>query len=372
MARPPDRDVAAVVADAVLLLERRIVLFVDDDEREPGQRREDREPRAQDEVGLARRGRAPVAQPLARRKAAVQRHRSAAGQRARDALLELRGQIDLGHEDQRLSAGGNALGGRGEIDLGLAASGDALQQERRERAVRLAKRRDGVLLVGVERRAAAAAVGAVGARHRNAGRRGFDPAGGLPASHRLPDVRRERGLRLDRQQQARRRLPFLVQRAQARRATEGRGERVRARCGQAQRRCRRSRRRRDAARGGKRRQHLREDEPERLLVVRRDEIRESEKIVGQRREIADDFVHRLQSLPGDLGRPRDVDDHADERAPRQAHANERTAPERKAFGNPVVERGGRRDRKGDARDSHRVSACRLGAARRAAPRKREL
>ena len=60
LSRAPDRDVAAVVADALLLLERRVVLLVDDDEPEPRHRRKDGEARAEHEIGLAGRRRAPA------------------------------------------------------------------------------------------------------------------------------------------------------------------------------------------------------------------------------------------------------------------------------------------------------------------------
>ena len=149
--RAPDRDVAAMVANAVLLLERRIVLLVDDDEPEPRQGREDREPRAEDEIGRAARRLAPVAQALARREPAVQRHGSLVRQRSGEALPELRSEVDLRHEDQHLPAGGHALGGGGEVHLGLAAAGDALEQEGRERSCGGDDGRCGVLLIGIER-----------------------------------------------------------------------------------------------------------------------------------------------------------------------------------------------------------------------------
>ena len=165
-----------MIADAVLLLERRIVLFVDDDEREPRQRREHRESRAEDEIGLARCSRAPMPQPFAGRKPAVHRHRPSAGQRFRDALRELRRQVDLRHEDQHLPAGGDAFARGGEIDLGLAATGDALQQERRERSARFADRRDRMLLVDGER-CGGTRIGERGPSRGGVRRRRLDPAG---------------------------------------------------------------------------------------------------------------------------------------------------------------------------------------------------
>jgi hypothetical protein len=149
--RAPDRDVAAMVANAILLLERGIVLFVDDDEPEARQRCKDREPRPEDKIGHAARRLAPVAQALAGRKPAVQRHGSLVRQRSGEALPELRREVDFRHEDQHLPAGGHALGGGGDVHLGLAAAGDALEQEGRERSGRGDDGRCGVLLIGIER-----------------------------------------------------------------------------------------------------------------------------------------------------------------------------------------------------------------------------
>src|SRR5215831_49320 len=129
---PPDRDVTAVIPNTVLLLVRRIVLLIDDDEREPRQRGEYRKPRSENQIGIAGGGEKPVASANAGRKSAVQRHRAPSGNRRGNTLLELRRQIDLRHEDQHLAATRDALRGSGEIDLGLSAAGDALEQERRE------------------------------------------------------------------------------------------------------------------------------------------------------------------------------------------------------------------------------------------------
>src|SRR4029453_10587456 len=94
----PDRDVATVIANAFLLLERRIVLFVDDDEAEPWHRREHREPRAEHEVGLPCGRPPPRTTARSRRKATVQCDALPAGQRSCDLRLELRSQTDLRHE----------------------------------------------------------------------------------------------------------------------------------------------------------------------------------------------------------------------------------------------------------------------------------
>ncbi len=129
--RPPHGNVAPVIAHAFLLLERCIVLFIDDDETEARHRREYGEPRAQHEIGLAGCGSAPV--PAAHRcgKAAVEHHRVAPGQRFRDPLRKLRCQVDFRDEQQGLTASVDARRRGREIDVGLAASRDAVKQKRR-------------------------------------------------------------------------------------------------------------------------------------------------------------------------------------------------------------------------------------------------
>ncbi len=126
----PDREVARRVARAFLLLVRRVVLLVDDDQAEPRQRGEHRQARAEDQIGEAELRRQPAAQSLRRRQPAVQGDDPAAGEAAREALDQLRRQVDLGHQHQRLPAGGEHLLGGAQIDLGLAAAGDAVQQRR--------------------------------------------------------------------------------------------------------------------------------------------------------------------------------------------------------------------------------------------------
>jgi hypothetical protein len=131
------------------------VFFIDHDEPEPRQRRENGEARAQDEIRVSARGLAPVAQALSRRESAVERHRPAGWQCFGDALAKLRRQIDFRHEDEHLPPRGDAFGRGGEIDLGLAAAGDALQQIGCERSCGCDDRFGGACLIGIERRAVA-------------------------------------------------------------------------------------------------------------------------------------------------------------------------------------------------------------------------
>ena len=146
----PDGDVAAVVAHAFLLLERRIVFFVDDDEAESRHRCEYREPRAEHEIRLACGSCFPMTTSQRGGKPTVQRHRPPPRKCARYPLQELGGQVDFRDQQQRLTAGRHASRRGGEIHLGLAAPGDAVEHERRESAERVRNGRDGALLFGVE------------------------------------------------------------------------------------------------------------------------------------------------------------------------------------------------------------------------------
>jgi hypothetical protein len=69
--RAHDRDVAPVIARALLLLVRAVVLLVHDDQAEVRRRREHRRPRADDDVDVAAADAVPLVVPLAVRQAAV-------------------------------------------------------------------------------------------------------------------------------------------------------------------------------------------------------------------------------------------------------------------------------------------------------------
>ena len=65
--------------------------------------------------------------------------------------LELRRQVDLRHEQERLPSCGDARRGGGEVDLRLAAAGNAVERERRVATLGRDDRRGGGTLIGVER-----------------------------------------------------------------------------------------------------------------------------------------------------------------------------------------------------------------------------
>ena len=152
--RAPHRHVARRVAQALLLLVRGVVLLVDHDEPQVAERHEHREARAR-----ARSAPRPTA-PRASRRRARPRARwlwAATDARAGKALahlgLELRREADL--RNQQAAPGApraERVGDEVQVDLGLAAAGDALQQHRDGSGPRpRGTRRHGAALRGGER-----------------------------------------------------------------------------------------------------------------------------------------------------------------------------------------------------------------------------
>ena len=237
-ARAPDRDVAPVVAHAVLLLERRVVLLVDDDERRAAAAA--RTPRA---ACRARgRPRRPPPRASARRRCAGRKplcsgDRAPARQRAaRCAAASCGVRLISGTSSSAWPPAAMHARGGCEIDLGLAAAGDAVEQERREASVRAADRRDRALLLVVERHRARG-----GDRPAPAHASSTQPASRQRRSHARSAPATPRFRR--RQHPLRRRQPLLEQLARPRRAAERCRERGAPVVGQAlrERRCARRR-----------------------------------------------------------------------------------------------------------------------------------
>ena len=127
--RAEDRHVARVVANALFLLERRVVLLVDDDEAERVDRREERAASADRDVDLAAAKPRPHVEALARREPRVQ-HRDVVAEASAEARDELRRERDLRHEHDGAATELLRLGDGAQVDLGLARAGDAVEQER--------------------------------------------------------------------------------------------------------------------------------------------------------------------------------------------------------------------------------------------------
>jgi hypothetical protein len=119
---------AGVVARVALLLVRGIVLLVDDDQPEVGQRREHRGPRPDADARLAAAQPQPLVVALARAQLGVQ---------DRDLLAEplpepaggLRGERDLRDQHDRRAPPVQGRRNGAQVDLGLAAAGDAVQEQ---------------------------------------------------------------------------------------------------------------------------------------------------------------------------------------------------------------------------------------------------
>ena len=131
--RAHDRHVARVVDDALLLLVGALVLLVDDDEAEVGERQKQGRARADNHLRLPACRRRPDALALALGQTGMPFGGPRAETRS-EAVEELRGERNLRQEHERLALLPQSFGDRLEIDLGLARAGHALEQGRRERA----------------------------------------------------------------------------------------------------------------------------------------------------------------------------------------------------------------------------------------------
>ncbi len=145
-ARAKNRHVARRVAHAVLLLERWIVLLVDDDQAKPRQRREDRQPGTEDDARFTGECRPPVALAGGFSQFAVQRHDRAFRKTRPDPPFELRRQIDFRHQQQHLPSGRQHPIDQAQINLRLAAAGDAMEQIGTESGLRIDGAQGGELL----------------------------------------------------------------------------------------------------------------------------------------------------------------------------------------------------------------------------------
>ncbi len=150
-ARADDREIARVVAPAVLLLVRAVVFLVDDDQSRMCQWGEYRRARAEHHRRLAARGGEPGLRACAIGQARMQ-HRDRHAEALAVATHGLRCETDFRHQHQGLPTARDARADRAEIDLGLAGAGDAVEQEGGVAACRGIDRGDGGGLLRVQRR----------------------------------------------------------------------------------------------------------------------------------------------------------------------------------------------------------------------------
>src|SRR5213075_431423 len=125
------RDVAGVILDAFLLLERWLMRLVDDDQAEVRIGQEQRGAGPNDDARFALGNRSPGAAALRRAQVAVPGDGFAA-EASGETGEERLGQRDFGEQDEYLLVLPKCLGDRFEIDLGLAGSGDPVEQDRVE------------------------------------------------------------------------------------------------------------------------------------------------------------------------------------------------------------------------------------------------
>ncbi len=121
------REIARRVAESVLLFERSVVLFVDNDQPEAREGHEDRAASSDQHARVAAAARVPRLCALAFGQAGVIHRRVA--EATGKALERLRGQRDFGDQHQYLVAAGEDGLDRLQINLGLAAARDAVQQQ---------------------------------------------------------------------------------------------------------------------------------------------------------------------------------------------------------------------------------------------------
>ena len=117
-----DRHIAAVVHRRLALLKGRLVLLVDHDEPEVGERREDGGARTDNHAGLAEGHRHPCIKSLAGGQVAMPNHDLGAevGEAGTESPDRLRSQRDFGDQEDSGAAFGDDLTNQGHVDLGLA------------------------------------------------------------------------------------------------------------------------------------------------------------------------------------------------------------------------------------------------------------
>ena len=173
-----DGHVPGRVTQTVVLLEGAVVLLVDDDDAQVGERRQHRRTGADHHLVRAVGAVQPGVEALRVRNPRVQGGGSA------ETLLEtrhgLRRQGDLRHQQQRLAAGLERLGDDAHVHLGLAAAGDAVEQVRGGRCQG----------------------GANGGDRRILGGGGLRALGGKARRQRLHGASRDKPLLLQRQERA--------------------------------------------------------------------------------------------------------------------------------------------------------------------------
>ena len=127
------RHVAGLIAHPVLLFVGRVVLLVDNDQAQFGERQEQRRARADDDPRAAGGDGPPGVAPLSLSDIGMPLRRKGAKSVAK-ALQPLRAKRDFRQQHQHLAADGERRGDRGKVGFGLARAGDAVEQSHAETA----------------------------------------------------------------------------------------------------------------------------------------------------------------------------------------------------------------------------------------------
>ncbi len=111
------------------------MFLIDDDQSDVGERGDDREPRPDDDVHVARPDPPPLVRPLALAEPRVEQ-RDPGVEVGAQPIDERQRERDLGDQHERRAAGLERRGDGLDVDGGLAAAGDAVEQERSRRVGR--------------------------------------------------------------------------------------------------------------------------------------------------------------------------------------------------------------------------------------------
>ena len=133
--RPDDGDIASVITRRFLLFVGGLVFFIDHDEAEIFERRENRAAGADDDAGAAGMELVPFVVPFAFGKMTVQdrNHVRLRGEATLESFDRLRGERDFRDEDDRGLAAREGGADRLQINFRLAAAGHAVEENRRVR-----------------------------------------------------------------------------------------------------------------------------------------------------------------------------------------------------------------------------------------------
>ena len=316
------------------------MFLIHDDQSEARQGRKHRQTRSDEKLNFSSCRGQPASPALESSKPAVQRANTKGGQRSRDTLFELRRQIDFRHQQERLPARVDHACGGGDVDLGLAAAGDTLQQRWPE------CQRPGDCgvecraLVGIQRWRRRVRAAEDDFHHR------LDPSLTSPFSEKPPDARAKLPQfvggdafgRMEHTDRAAERGAPLIMLIDETRLASGR-QAIRATLPTT-----------TALR--ERRQHLRKTQANRFLIVSRNKVCQFAEIGRKGRNIGQHLVDRHQSLGRYLAAFDDLDGHTMQASAAKPNDQHTAWIRRQPRGQPIIEQLMRCDRQRDANDGH--------------------